>query len=114
MRPVVDGAEGSPRFAPEKGPNGNHASPAAGAHCIALERGAPEASLNHEASPLFISAGVQVCFVIRLRRMATVGCWPAGRKGCCPGGRRCVTENAATLPSIMVNAKDSVSAPATR
>src|SRR5271166_3382636 len=97
MRPAVDLAGGSAGFALGTGPKGNHASPDSGRHCKALERGAPYASLNHSVSPVFISAGAQVCLVIRLRRKDTVGCWPGGKNGSCPGGRICMTEKAATL-----------------
>src|SRR5271165_2352218 len=103
MRPSVDFAGRSPGFALATNPKANHASLESGRHCRALERGAPDASLNHHVSPLLISAGVQVCLLIRPRRIVTVGCWPGGKNGSCPGGRICTTEKAAALPSIIVN-----------
>ena len=84
MRPVVGFAADSPGFAPCIGPKDNHASPDSGWHCKALARGAPDASLNHSVSPLFISAGAQVCLVKRLRRIDTVGCWPGARMAADP------------------------------
>src|SRR5271165_2773839 len=114
MRPAVDLAGGPAGFALGTGPKGNHASSDFGRHCKAFERAPPDASLNHSVSPLFISAGAQVCLVIRSRRIDMVGCWPGGKNGSCPGGRICMTEKAATLPSINVNAYDSVSSSATR
>src|SRR5271166_400624 len=97
MSPSVDLGEPSPGLALGISPAGSHASPDAGRHCDPFFKGVPVASLNHQVSPLLISAGSHVCLANSPRRIDTVGNSPGGRNGNCPGGRRCTTEKAEVL-----------------
>jgi hypothetical protein len=90
---------------PESIPNGTQLSPEYGRHAASLEVGVPDASLAQNVSPCWIAAGFHVCPVIGSRSAFSVGSWLAARNGCCPEGRMCISENAATRLLTKVNAQ---------